>query len=37
MITVTWAFVIRNLYGEEIVETFYEKESQKGNEKDFRV
>ena len=37
MITVPWAYVISNLYGEEIVGTFYEKEIQKTNEKEFRV
>ena len=37
MITVPWEYVISNLYGEEIVGTFYEKEIQKTNEKEFRV
>ena len=30
-------FVLSDLNGEEIVETFYEKELQKTNEKEFRV
>ena len=35
--TLPWAYVITDLNGEEIVETFYEKELQKTNEKEFRV
>ena len=32
-----WTFVISDFKGEEIVETFYEKEWQKTNQKEFRV
>ena len=32
-----WTFVISDFKGEEIVETFYEKECQKTNQKEFRV
>ena len=32
-----WTFVISDFKGEEIVETFYEKEWQKTNLKEFRV
>ena len=32
-----WTYVISDLKGEEIVETFYEKELQKTNQKEFRV
>ena len=35
--TVPWAYVISDLIGEEIVGTFYEKELQKTNEKEFRI
>ena len=35
--TVPWLFVISDLKGEEIVGTFYEKELQKTNQKEFRV
>ena len=35
--TVPLAYVIGNLKGEEIVGTFYEKELQKTNQKEFRV
>ena len=35
--TLPWAYVITDLNGEEIVETFYEKELQKTNQKEFRV
>ena len=35
--TVPWTFVINNLNGEEIIETFYEKELQKTNQKEFRI
>ena len=34
---VLWTYVISDLNGEEIVETFYEKELQKTNQKDFRI
>ena len=33
----SWACDISNLNGEETVGTFYEKELQKANQKDFRV
>ena len=32
-----WTYVIIDLKGEQIVGTFYEKELQKTNQKDFRV
>ena len=32
-----WTYVISNLNGQEIVGTFYEKELQKSNQKEFRV
>ena len=35
--TVPWAYVISELKGEEIVRTFYKKEIQKANHKEFRV
>ena len=35
--TVSWTCVISDLKGEEIVGTFYKKELQKANQKDFRV
>ena len=35
--TVPWTFVINDLNGEEIIETFYEKELQKTNQKEFRI
>ena len=34
---VPWTYVISNLNGQEIVGTFYEKELQKSNQKEFRV
>ena len=34
---VPWTYVISDLKEEEIVETFYEKELQKTNQKEFRV
>ena len=34
---VTWTYVINNLNGEEIFGTFYEKELQKLNQKEFRI
>ena len=33
--TVPWAYVVSNFDGEEIVRTFYEKELQKTNKKEF--
>ena len=33
----TWTYVISDLKGEEVVETFYKKELQKINRKEFRV
>ena len=35
--TVPWTYVINDLYGEEIIGTFYEKELQKTNQKEFRI
>ena len=35
--TVPWTYVITDLSGEEIVGSFYEKELQKTNQKEFRV
>ena len=35
--TVPWIYVINDFNGEEIVGTFYEKELQKTNQKDFRI
>ena len=35
--TVPWTYVINDLNGEEIIGTFYEKELQKTNEKEFRT
>ena len=35
--TVPWTYVIRDLNGEEIVGSFYKKELQKTNEKEFRI
>ena len=35
--TVPWTYVISDFKGEEIVGTFYEKELQKTNHKEFRV
>ena len=35
--TAPWTYVISDLKGKEIVETFYEKELQKTNQKQFRV
>ena len=34
---VPWTYVINDLNGEEIVGTFYEKELQKANQKEFRI
>ena len=35
--TVPWAYIINDLNGEENVGTFYEKELQKINQKEFRI
>ena len=35
--TVPWTYIINDLTGEEIIETFYEKELQKTNQKKFRI
>ena len=35
--TVPWTYVINDLNGEEIIDTFYEKELQKTNQKEFRI
>ena len=35
--TVPWTYVINDLNGEENIETFYEKELQKTNQKEFRI
>ena len=35
--TVPWTYVINDLTGEEIIGTFYEKELQKTNQKNFRI
>ena len=35
--TVPWTYVINDLNGEEITGTFYEKESQKTNQEQFRI
>ena len=35
--TVPWKYVIKDLNGEEITGTFYEKELQKTNQKKFRI
>ena len=35
--TVPWAYVIRGLYDNEIIGTFYEKELQKTNQHEFRI
>ena len=35
--TVPWTYVINDLNGEEIIGTFYEKESQRTNQKEFRL
>ena len=34
---VLWTYVISDLKGEEILRTFYEKELQKANQREFRV
>ena len=35
--TVPWTYLTNDLNGEEIVGTFYEKELQKKNQKEFRI
>ena len=35
--TVPWTYVINDLNGEEIIETFYETELQKTNQQGFRI
>ena len=35
--TVPWTYIINDLNGEEIIGTFYEKELQKTNKKEFRI
>ena len=35
--TVPWTYLIKDLNGEEITGSFYEKESQKTNQKEFRI
>ena len=35
--TALWAYVINDLNEKEIIETFYEKELQKTNQKEFRI
>ena len=35
--TVLWTYVINDLIGEEIVRTFYQKELQKINQREFRI
>ena len=35
--TIPWIYVINDLNGEEIIGTFYEKELQKTNQKEFRI
>ena len=35
--TVPWTYVISELNGKEFIETFYEKELQKTNQKEFRI
>ena len=35
--TVPWTYVINDLNGEQIIGTFYEKELQKANQKEFRI
>ena len=35
--TVSWAYVISDLNGEEIIGMFYENELQKTNQEDFRI
>ena len=35
--TVPWTYLIKNLSGKEIIGSFYEKELQKANQKEFRI
>ena len=35
--TVPWTYVINDLNGEKIIETFYEKELQKPNQQGFKI
>ena len=35
--TASWIYVINDLNGEEVIETFYKKELQKANQKEFRM
>ena len=35
--TVPWTYVINDLNGEEIIGTFYERELQRTNQKEFRI
>ena len=35
--TVPWTYIISELNGKEIIETFYEKELQNTNQKEFRI
>ena len=35
--TVLWTYIINDLNGEKIVETFYESKLQKANQKEFRI
>ena len=35
--TVPWTYIINDLNGEEVIGTFYEKELQKTNQKEFRI
>ena len=35
--TVPWTYVINDLNGEEIIGTFYEKELQKTNQREFKI
>ena len=35
--TIPWTYIINDLNGEKIIGTFYEKELQKTNQKDFRI
>ena len=35
--TVPWSYLIKNLSGKEIIGSFYEKELQKTNQKEFRI
>ena len=35
--TVPWTYVINDLNGEEIIDTFYEKRTKKTNQREFRI